>query len=356
MQDLGDWTHAVRLALKRDTRRPVWIQGPFSSPYDTAVDMDNQILVAGGIGITPAISVMRKHKATRRSNLIWAVRDPHMLEFFVKHGDFSSRGWNLFFYTGKQPLYVGKTNNILTPSGAMVHIIRARPNLRDLIPNIIYSIESGEFVPEEFIKETKVDAISELQKELVLLDELQLSSREKMSKLITLTDNLGLLFSDLMEEITKGDLSSTQRTDETTGEDSNEAMEEQHDGEDEDDLLEKIRSTKIPSQGKLTRRASLELEEAPSPQLFDLRASMNRSLTGGRQLLMQESWVEKGSSVSMPWKADATESKVFVRNLDKDHLSTWGALYCGGQGPLADALKKTTKEVGISVALESFKW
>lgn len=92
IQGLGDWTHTLlKLLAERDTRRPVWVQGPFCSPYDTAVQSDNQILVAGGIGITPAISVMRKHAASRRTNLIWAVRDPHMLEFFVKHGEFSSR-------------------------------------------------------------------------------------------------------------------------------------------------------------------------------------------------------------------------------------------------------------------------
>jgi hypothetical protein len=47
IQDLGDWTHKVWEALKRDTHRPIWVQGPFSSPYDRAADYDNQILVAG---------------------------------------------------------------------------------------------------------------------------------------------------------------------------------------------------------------------------------------------------------------------------------------------------------------------
>jgi hypothetical protein len=44
-----------------------------------------------------------------------------------------------------------------------VHIIRKRPNLADLIPNIIYSIESGEYVPKNFISEVKADAIVQLQ-------------------------------------------------------------------------------------------------------------------------------------------------------------------------------------------------
>ncbi|KAL7525609.1 hypothetical protein ACHAXR_002213, partial [Thalassiosira sp. AJA248-18] len=52
----GNWTNAVHRSLSRDTQRPCWIQGPFPSPYSQASSYDNQILVASGIGITPALS------------------------------------------------------------------------------------------------------------------------------------------------------------------------------------------------------------------------------------------------------------------------------------------------------------
>ncbi|KAL7523793.1 hypothetical protein ACHAXR_001634, partial [Thalassiosira sp. AJA248-18] len=255
IQDLGDWTHRVLDALQRDTRRPIWVQGPFASPYDSATESDNQILVAGGIGITPAISVMRKHKETRRTNLIWAVRDPHMLEFFLKHGEFSARGWNLVFYTGKQPLYVGDTSEIMTPSGALVHIIRARPNLQDLIPNIIYSIESGEFVPEAFISETKMNAIAQLKDMLVELDKLSLTSHQKMTGLINFSDDLGFLFTDLMREIAVDDM--TEHLESTMNSLNNSGLNEPRLSDiekgkvkidkrfDEVELLEKIRVTEV---------------------------------------------------------------------------------------------------------------
>ena len=51
----GDWTNCVHEVLQRDTRRPVWVQGPFHSPYRNAEEYDNQILVASGIGITPCL-------------------------------------------------------------------------------------------------------------------------------------------------------------------------------------------------------------------------------------------------------------------------------------------------------------
>ena len=44
----GDWTKDVHAALSRDTTRPVWIKGPFPSPFGHASLYDNQILVASG--------------------------------------------------------------------------------------------------------------------------------------------------------------------------------------------------------------------------------------------------------------------------------------------------------------------
>jgi len=76
----GDWTRAVHAALSRDTTRPCWIQGPFPSPYSHAANYDNQILVASGIGITPALSTIYAFKSSRRIHLIWVIRDAEMLE------------------------------------------------------------------------------------------------------------------------------------------------------------------------------------------------------------------------------------------------------------------------------------
>ena len=77
---LGDWTKALHKSLARDTTRPCWIKGPFPSPYSHAALYDNQILVATGIGITPALAAINAYKSSRRVTLIWAVRDPEMLE------------------------------------------------------------------------------------------------------------------------------------------------------------------------------------------------------------------------------------------------------------------------------------
>ena len=71
----GDWTTSVHKQLQRNTVRPVWVAGPFVSPYNSALNFDNTICVASGIGITPALSIIRSHKESRRINLIWMCRD-----------------------------------------------------------------------------------------------------------------------------------------------------------------------------------------------------------------------------------------------------------------------------------------
>lgn len=46
-------------------------------------------------------------------------------------------GWNLIFYTGKAPLTTS-----VEDSNANIRVIRGRPQLSSLIPNVIYGCES----------------------------------------------------------------------------------------------------------------------------------------------------------------------------------------------------------------------
>lgn len=51
---LGDWTTKVYdKTADRNTSRPVWLSGPFPSPYNSAMEFDNLICVAAGtLGMT----------------------------------------------------------------------------------------------------------------------------------------------------------------------------------------------------------------------------------------------------------------------------------------------------------------
>ena len=167
MLKAGDWTSQVHRMLQRNTVRPVWVQGPFPTPYDSASLYDNTVLVASGIGITPALSVIRAHKSSRRINLIWAVRDRHLLEFFLQHLYLDNQGWNLIFYTGQEQLSESRFNLFMNTN---VCIIEGRPKLRQVIPNIIYGIESGMGLPERYNPEVKT-AASEMLIDLLSLPE-----------------------------------------------------------------------------------------------------------------------------------------------------------------------------------------
>ena len=161
MQRGGDWTFKVHKLCQRDTVRPCWVQGPYPSPYNQAEQYDHQVLVASGIGITPALSVIRAHKDTRQINLIWSVRDRHLLEFFLRHLYLDHTGWNLIFYTGKEPL---SEDSVEIFTNSNICIILGRPRLRALIPSMIYGIESGQGNPEDYIPEVTKDA--ELREDL----------------------------------------------------------------------------------------------------------------------------------------------------------------------------------------------
>ena len=396
LQNVGDWTNAVCEALQRNTVRPVWVQGPFSSPYDKAADFDNQILVAGGIGITPAISVMRAHKETRRTNLIWAARDPHMVEFFLKHGEFSSRGWNLVFYTGKEPLYIGDSTDITTSSGALVHIIRARPDFAKLIPNIIYSIESGTFAPESFVSDSKLDVIADLNEKLEELDEdAEMTSQEKLDELINYADELGYLFTDIVATAVaassvddKGKSDGLQILAEE-GQVKNGAVEEGqvengHSNSDRSvgpsgDILSTIRRASVmhntsPRRASVIHRTSIGASMKPPHRGLSKRpnASGNYQSTRMRTGVSRRAsmtWNAVNTAVSQthgenalqnsfkPWEAESTDTKAYVESLDdKQVLATWGVLYCGGKTPLADSVAEVSKQYGINIALESFEW
>ena len=351
VQTLGDWTQEVHDALQRNTCRPVWVQGPFSSPYDSAVEYDNQILVAGGIGITPAISVMRAHQETRRSNLIWAVRDRHMLEFFIQHGEFSKRGWNLLYYTGKEPLvlddYDDDGGEIIAANGARLHIVRGRPDLAKVLPNLIYSIESGTAVPEAFVEDKKVEVMRMLQEKLVDLDEdEELGDREKLQLLINHSSSLGFLFTDIAHEFFGSDLPDVAQC--LAG------------------RKDKVGSPS-PECFRSSGRLLLALRSSSRPgSLSSSGASLRHSgATRQSSLLTAATWtklVEKVADQEVPdsfkpWIADQDVSSNYVRSLDPAKtLSTWGILYCGGKSPLADMAVAVAKDYGIDTHIESFAW
>ena len=357
VQNLGDWTNEVQEALQRNTCRPVWVQGPFSSPYDSAIEYDNQVLVAGGIGITPALSVMRAHQETRRSNLIWSVRDRHMLEFFIQHGEFSKRGWNMVFYTGKEPLVLDddddESGELVTANGARLHIIRGRPNLAQVLPNLIYSIESGTAVPEAYVEDKKVEAVKTLQDKLAELDEdLELSDREKLHELINHSASLGFLFTDIATEFFGKERMKDVAHFMEEGTNTSESKED-HVRNSSAKFLTALRcSASLRGSGHRESVSTRSVSQSSFGRSVKWRAS-----TAAWSNVVNTVGGQEVADSFKPWQADQQEPSEYVRKLDPaKELATWGILYCGGTGPLAELTVKVAKDYGIDTHIESFAW
>jgi ferredoxin-NADP reductase len=114
------------------THKPAFIMGPFLSPFSSpAMDSENLVAVASGIGVTPAISLIKQYSCTsRRMNLIWICRDAALVEHFLQSLTFGADGHILIYYTGKRPLYL---NEDLPPN---TYIFKGRPDLEKTISEL----------------------------------------------------------------------------------------------------------------------------------------------------------------------------------------------------------------------------
>ena len=63
----GDWTEALMNEITTPTHKPAFIMGPFLSPFSSpAMDSENIVAVASGVGVTPALSILKKYSSTAR--------------------------------------------------------------------------------------------------------------------------------------------------------------------------------------------------------------------------------------------------------------------------------------------------
>mmetsp|Transcript_8239 Transcript_8239/g.10840 ORF Transcript_8239/g.10840 Transcript_8239/m.10840 type:complete len:343 (-) Transcript_8239:524-1552(-) len=132
----GDWSKKLYHSLERDTTRPVWLQGPFQSPFGSSIEFDHQILVATGIGITPAICTIDALKAVKTVNLIWMTHDPDLVEFYLSQHVLDQQSFNIIFYTGER-----KLDAKIVAEAKNVNVVCGFANIDKLLPQIICNVE-----------------------------------------------------------------------------------------------------------------------------------------------------------------------------------------------------------------------
>jgi len=378
MSKVGDWTNELHAVVQKPTSRPAWVSGPFASPFATAVQFDNLVLVASGIGITPAMSIITTFQQSgRRTNLIWACRDPSLLEFYLQKCKFDVRAWTLIYYTGKRKLCIGCE---LPPT---VLIFNGRPSLDVAVRNMILGVELETGLPEELYAHAEA-AISDARDHYN-----HIALREGLSP----QQRFDLLIQRSL--ITFGETDFVRR------------LEGQVAGEAELD------ATKLcAALNALFVEGAFELEEMPAlverfdaggkgvASVVDLLAyctkSAHRHALGeeespkdlshrreiGRAIrtFMPEKGTKPPSTDALALTKSSTLSLLreqsnhhrfeythrdslaqgdpdsFVKLVGADRLATWQVLYCGGSQPVVDSLKAVERSYGIKLRVEKFDW
>jgi hypothetical protein len=175
----GDWTKQLHKSISQPTTRPVWIQGPFVSPYTASMEYDNLMLVASGIGITPAISCMREYSEERRVSLLWMCRDQGLLQFFLQACPFDDMALTVIHYTGTATLQLPKG----LPSS--VHIIPGRPKIQETVAQLMRCIEKGLPLPFHMLR-----ASTRLKAESALAQSFMTTAQTPLVQLEILTEQL----------------------------------------------------------------------------------------------------------------------------------------------------------------------
>jgi len=347
----GDWTNAVHATLARDTTRGCFIKGPFPSPYSHASLYDNQILVASGIGITPALAAINAFKSSRRINLIWAVRDPEMLEFFLEHMYLDHDGWNLIFYTGKKPL-----TSAIEMMNTNVRVVKGRPDFGSVIPNIIYGIESKQGLPEKYTEGAKLEIKNLLSECMVELESTRMSATSKVAKLVEYGDTLGFSLDKIYSDKAYRDSNSDPVSE------CNAVPTEVKDGL--DNFLEELKSSMTSSMSYIRTLSSESFGESVTPShetkkdLVDRplarRGSLKRWKTM-RQVVDETDSNELLKPAFLPWKENEMQTR-FVKRLDRHIMSTWGIMYCGGSKAVISTLQEISFDYNIDLHIDSFAW
>lgn len=327
----GDWTQELMKKITAPTHKAAFVVGPFLSPFSSpAMESENLVAVATGIGVTPAISLMKQYSSTsRRLNLVWICRDAGLVEHFLETVEFCSDGYTLIYYTGERRLVM---RNDLPPA---VFVFNGRPNLERAISGIIASIATGEGLPEELQRKVLTRTPAEMRSKLLLEKALSIYSMDQLYNYTVKASN-----NEGMEPLVsnRGVLSTFKHL---LGSDINTAM-----------ITNNFDKLDTDSDGKLDRE-EFEL-------LFNLMMAVDTDTHdvanvkhGLQRMNLFESIRHIDNSESEQCK---DEFRIKKHLQGDDSASNWNLLYCGGSQPVLGQLKKFKHKFGVGLSVEKFHW
>lgn len=345
---VGDWTRALHAQLAKPSVRPGYVYGPFPSPFSTAFAFDNIIAVASGIGITPSISAIVKLRKTRRVNLIWMCREPDLVEFFLNKNnmDFDSDAWTFIFYTGSRKLDLK-----VKPANPMVRIFLGRPNISTLVESIVDNITNGCPMPSELLAlarraESSLFGQSPIRRFHISLERvmsnsysipelfrlaLELSEKSEDGRVATEVSSKG--FVKMIRTVCSG----AERGDTPSGEDNAMGV-----GVTDAELTALFVELDTNCDGLL--------------DVGEVGAIMQRLRV--RMAAEHEAEAQEGVAETVQMAPLQKINSVVTAGGEerRQMVDSWQMLYCGGAAPVVEELRRVSKELGISLKVESFNW
>ena len=318
----GDWTQKLHNEVREPIYRRLWLYGPFPSPFESAVDNDNVISVASGIGITPALSVIKSLADHRRMNLIWIVRDASLLEFMIDYGiRFDEDAHTLIFYTGSRELVFRRAlpYNVL--------LLKGRPDLDDLIVSLIRASQEKNVLDlskyEMLHEHVDIEAASTLEHHFY----------SEITRLL-LTYSVEELFN---AAVRRSHLNSRSVCFEGLRELMNSIFIRKF----SDDQLKLLFDQADADGSGAIHFAEFE---AFIERLQESAATHNNDFN--KRVLQRK----ETCSISVVPVMDESKS---INGLRGDH---WRLMYCGGSPQVVDVLKEISSEHRIPLSIESFEW
>lgn len=360
----GDWTGKLIDTIHTPTHKPAFVVGPFLSPFSSpAMDSENLVVVASGIGVTPAISLIKQYSNTsRRLNLIWICRDADLIEHFLQNVDFGCDGYTLVFYTGKdRSLDLGED---VPPN---VFVFDIRPNLERAISGIIVSIATGVCAPEKLYESKFTSTPARMRSKLRLGKALSIYSMDQLYSQTVMASNHCLMDFDpqLATVDKKGVLHTVSQL--LGGKDYELFMNQISRAFDETDMdcdgrldcvgFENLINLLLDGEARIT----VDEESNSSALTSDIQRDICHEMFVADKKNNNNSSSSSSSKV-VPVEADEHlwNGELCVRRYlegdGKFSSRNWQMLYCGGSQPVLDALKDFKRKFGVGLVVEKFDW
>jgi hypothetical protein len=348
----GDWTGKLMKAITTPTHKPAFVVGPFLSPFSSpAMDSENLVAVASGIGVTPAISLIKQYSSTsRRLNLVWICRDAGLVEHFLQNVEFGSDGYTLIYYTGKRSLIL---RDDLPPN---VFMFNGRPNLERTISGIISSIATGEGLPEELSKKVLTRTPAEMRSKLLLEKALSIYKIDQLfDYTVKASNHYNEGLEPLVETVNYQGVLSTMRH--LLGSDDCELVTDQitqnFEKVDTDGYC-RLDRDEFEAFLNLMQRGSCasDAEDCMSNSMQNVKRGLERMNTCRDMFESGRKTSDSGSQFGK----DEFGIKRHLLGDGKFAAKNWNMLYCGGSQPVLDQLKAYKRKFGIGLSVEKFDW